>query len=98
MDRNEVSTASEIVLKEVESVVDSLNEDGAGAFKKGDCESAKKLIEDATQLTDFSSKVRNLQKEWDSLFSAKIPIRAEISKKPVKRSYSTRRERGLRTP
>jgi len=30
MDRNEVSTAFEIVLEEVESVVDNLNENGDG--------------------------------------------------------------------
>lgn len=92
MDRNEVSTAFEIVLEEVESVVDSLNEDGAGAFKKGDYDAAKKLIEDATRLTDFRGKVRNLQKEWENLFSLRVP------KKPVKKSITSRLDRGLRTP
>ncbi len=92
MDRNEVSTAFEIVLEEVESVVDSLNAEGAGAFKKGDYESARKLIEDATRLTDFRSKVRNLQKEWENLFSSKV------QKKPGKKSITSRLGRGLRTP
>jgi len=36
MERNEVSTAFEIVLEEVEAVVDSLNNEGAEVFRKGD--------------------------------------------------------------
>jgi hypothetical protein len=92
MDRNEVSTAFEIVLEEIETVVDSLNQDGAGAFQKGDYDAARSLIEVATRLTDFRGRVRNLQKEWENLFSAKIP------RKPSKRKQTPRLQRGLRTP
>ena len=97
MDRNEVSTAFEIVLEEVESVVDSLNNEGAEAFQKSDYETAKGLIEDATRLTDFRTKVRNLQKEWDTLFHPKLPPRIRTTGKTVKRSYTIRLDRGLRT-
>lgn len=92
MDRNEVSTAFEIVLEEIETVVDSLNQDGAGVFQKGDYDAARGLIEIATKLTDFRGKVRNLQKEWENLFSTRIP------RKPSKRKRASRLQRGLRTP
>jgi len=73
MERNEVSAAFEIVLEEIETVVNNLNQDGAGAFHKGDYDTAKGLIETATRLTDFRGKVRTLQKEWENLFSTRIP-------------------------
>lgn len=92
MDRNEVSAAFEIVLEEIETVVDSLNQDGAGAFQKGDYDSARGLIEIATRLAEFRGKVRGLQKEWDNIFSTRIP------RKPNKRRRFPRLQRGLRTP
>jgi len=92
MDRNEVSAAFEIVLEEIETVVDGLNQDGAGAFQKGDYDTARGLIEIATRLSEFRGKVRNLQKEWENLFSARIP------RKPSKRKRFPRLQRGLRTP
>jgi len=91
MDRNEVSAAFEIVLEEIETVVDSLNQDGAGAFQKGDYDTARGLIEIATRLAEFRGKVRGLQKEWDNIFSTRIP------RKPSKRRRFQRLERGLRT-
>jgi exonuclease VII small subunit len=91
MDRNEVSAAFEIVLEEIETVVDSLNQDGAGAFQKGDYDTARGLIEIATRLAEFRGKVRNLQKEWENLFRARIPRR------PSKRKRFPRLQRGLRT-
>jgi len=92
MDRNEVTAAFEIVLEEIETVVDGLNQDGAGAFQKGDYDTARGLIEIATRLTEFRGKVRNLQKEWDNIFSARIP------KKRGRRRRFARLQRGLRTP
>jgi len=92
MDRNEVSTAFEITLEELETVVDSLNQDGSEAFQKGDYDSARSLIEIATRLTDFRGKVRNLQKEWENLFSTRIP------RKTSKQRHGSKLKRGLRTP
>ena len=45
VDRSEVSTAFEIVLEEIESVAENLNQGGWSAFQKGDYESARSLIE-----------------------------------------------------
>ena len=95
MENNEVATAFEIVLEEIESVVDSLNQEGADAFQTGNYENARKLIEVATRITDYRSKVKSLQKEWVSLFSAKVPKKVT---KTASRSYTTKLTRGLRTP
>lgn len=91
MDRNEVTVAFEIVLEEIETVVDGLNRDGAAAFQKGDYDTARGLIEIATRLAEFRGKVRGLQKEWDNIFSARVP------RKPSKRRRFQRLQRGLRT-
>ena len=92
MDCNRVINAFEIVLREVENVVDDLNKDGAGAFQKGDYESARGLIENATKITDFRSKVLALRKEWEDLFGTRI------QRKPVSRKSNAKLQRGLRTP
>lgn len=91
MDRNEVTDAFEIVLEEIETVVNGLNQDGAEAFHKRDYDTARSLIEIATRLTEFRDKVRGLQKEWENIFSARVP------RKPSKRRSFERLQRGLRT-
>jgi len=92
MTRNEVNYAFEILLEEIESVVDSLNEDGAETFRKGDYERAKQLIEDATRLTEFRKRVKDLQKEWQAIFANKA-----VKKKKTGKKYR-KIQRGLRTP
>ncbi len=57
---NEVSTAFELLLEEIEYVVNDLNEEGAQAFKSGNYDLARKAIEHATRLTDFREKVKIL--------------------------------------
>ena len=94
MENNEVNIAFEILLEEIEGVVNALNEEGAKAFKEGDYEKARSLIEEATRLTEFRERVKNLQKEWESLFVSKIPK----AKKGKKRITYKRLPRGLRTP
>ncbi|MBM4034006.1 MAG: hypothetical protein FJ291_19820 [Planctomycetes bacterium] len=92
MDKNEVSIAFEILLEELETVVDSLNEDGSKAFQERNYERAKQLIEDATRLTDFHHRVKGLQREWQTLFAAKAPARLRGTRRGV-----ARLSRGLRT-
>lgn len=93
MQGNEVNTAFEILLEEIELVANQLNEDGAQAFKEGDYDTARRAIEEATRLAEFREKVKALQKEWASL-QARKPQRPEKSGRAVK----NRLPRGLRTP
>ena len=97
MDRNEVYAAFEIVLEEVETVLDGLNRDGVGSFQKGDYDKARDLVEIATRLAEFRGKVRDLQKEWENLFSARIP-RKQGKKKRSRGILAPRLPRGVRTP
>ncbi len=93
MKGNEVNTAFEILLEEIELVANIVNEEGAAAFKAGSYEATRRAIEDATRLAEFREKVKALQKEWASL-SATRPER-QVKERRAGRG---RLPRGLRTP
>jgi restriction system protein len=93
MDRNEVYTAFELLLEEIEYVANQLNEAGASAFRSGDYHKARTAIEEATRLADFRDRVKSLQKEWASLSSSH---RTHRPRRPI--TASARLGRGLRTP
>jgi len=67
MKNNEVNTAFEILLEEIEIVANGLNDDGAAAFKAGDYVAARRAIELATRLAEFRDRVKALQREWASM-------------------------------
>jgi len=92
MKGNEVNTAFEILMEEIELVADSLNEEGAAAFKAGNYDAARRAIEEATRLADFREKVKALQKEWAS-FVVKRPRREP----KARRAGKSRLPRGVRT-
>lgn len=94
MDKNEVNIAFEILIEEIENVIEGLNQEGQKAFKNGNYEKAKGIIENASQMTTFREKVRELQKEWRNIFSGRLP--KERKSKRKKRYQKLRR--GLRTP
>jgi len=92
MEKNEVNTAFEILLEEIEAVADGLNETGAEAFRAGDYEKAKAAIEEAARLAEFREKVKALQKEWAGLLPSQSPARKHKGRKS-----KARLARGLRT-
>ena len=94
MDRDEVAVALKILMEEVETVANGLNEDGAKAFQSGEYDRARQLIEDATRLASFRQRVRDLQREWQTAFRA---VRTKRKQKRGKRKSRGRLERGLRT-
>lgn len=96
METNEVHVAFEILLEEVEMVTNLLNKDGAEAFQKGDYTKAKNIIEEATRLTEFHGKVKDLQAEWEQFPIQKRP-RKTPNKSATKRVVTTKLKRGLRT-
>ena len=97
MDRNEVHIAFEILLEEIETVVGSLDDEGAAAFQAHAYDRAVKLARDATRLAEFHAKVKSLQAEWQTLFAETKPP------KPKAKGTDTRKDlgrlrKGLRTP
>lgn len=94
MHTNEVNTAFEILLEEIELVANQLNDSGAEAFRAGDYDKARRAIEEATRLADFREKVKALQREWAGL----TPGRFEVRRRKTTRTTKGRLERGLRTP
>jgi hypothetical protein len=93
MKSNEVNTASEILLEEIELVANSLNEEGVAAFRTGNYDAVRRAIEEATRLAEFREKVKALQKEWASL-----AVNRPRRKVTVRRTGKSRLARGLRTP
>jgi excinuclease UvrABC nuclease subunit len=63
MDKNEVNTAFEILLEEIEEVINLISKEGEEAFKTQDFDKAKTLIEYGERLKCFREKVKTLQKE-----------------------------------
>jgi restriction system protein len=92
MDKNEVNSAFEILLEEIEEVFNMISKEGEEAFKTQDFDKAKTLSEYGERLKDFREKVKALQREWQTIFSEKIPT--QYRKKQVKGVL----KKGLRTP
>ena len=92
MDKNEVNTAFEILLEEIEEVFNMISTEGEEAFKAQDFDKARTLIEYGERLKYFREKVKTLQREWQTIFSDRIPTRGQ--KKQVKEGFKKR----LRTP
>lgn len=92
-EQNEVNIAFELLLEEIENVIEELNKEAEEIFKSRNYERVKALIEDATKITEFREKIRNLQREWQTLFASKTPK----LRKP-KKETSQRLKKGLRTP
>lgn len=92
MGKNEVNSAFEILLEEIEIVFDSINQDVEKALKDQNYEKIRVLVENATKLSDFRGKVKELQKEWRNVFTGKIPDRSKKLKGRKKL------KKGLRTP
>lgn len=94
---NEVSTALEILLEEIETAVEELNQEGSRLFALSEHKKARLLLEKAEAAISFREKVKGLQIEWRAL-------ETQIGSKPPKerKRTSTKRraklERGLRTP
>lgn len=87
---NDVSTAFDILLEEIEHALDGLNQEGGEAFQKGDYDHAHELMEKGSQILAYRQRLNKLQKEWRNLF-APVGIRG------AGREATSRLERGLRT-
>lgn len=68
---NEVATAFDILLKEIEDAIRELNEEAIRALQKDDQKGAIELAEKGSQMKALRDKVKDIQKEWGGLFPGK---------------------------
>jgi len=92
---NEVETAFEIVLEEIEDSIVSINQEISISSSSRDYDKSLILIKVAQQMTAFRDKVYELQKEWSKLTDTKF--RGEIKTTKTKRRGKRRLSKGLRT-
>src|SRR5437660_3511538 len=94
-----VFAAFEILLEEIETEIEILNEVGAEAMIKRDYESAREAIERASQVTAFREKIVLLRKDWEKFTATQTrAIVEEMLPSSAKRRNHGRLQRGLRTP
>lgn len=92
----DVASAFEILLEEVEAEIDFTNGVGAKAFDTRDYDRAKEALERAGALTAFRDRVAGLRTEWDGLVSAAESQEDEETK--AERRNLGRLRKGIRTP
>lgn len=92
----DVSSAFEILLEEVEAEIDFMTNVGSKAFDSRDLERAKEALEHAGLLTAFRDKLTTLRTEWDVY--AATAERSEDEETKADRRNLGRLRNGLRTP
>ncbi|TAH48379.1 MAG: hypothetical protein EYC68_20620 [Chloroflexota bacterium] len=88
MNQKEVDAGFDLILDELKKVVVELTKEGETAWQSGDYDNAKELAEKGTQLAEFQEKIKNLRKEWMSIFaetSLRRSRRRTTKNKPFKR-------------
>jgi len=97
MYENEVLPAFEILLEEIETIIDELNQDGARSFSLSKHQEARTLLDKAEAVNLLRSKLKELQNEWLSL-ETQIAKKSPEELKQNHRNKNQRLQRGLRTP
>ena len=96
MYENEVSSAFEILLEEIETIIDKLNQEGARLFSRSAHKEARQLLDKAESTNQFRSKIKELQKEWQSLEPG-ITRKSSAELRQSRHKKRHRLQRGLRT-
>lgn len=91
----DVSSAFEILLEEVEAEIDFVNTVGAKAFNSGDHERAKEALERVQVLKAFRDRISELRGEWDEI-AAKAEQQDDEETKEERRQRG-RLRKGIRT-
>jgi len=84
MKKNKANEAFKILIKEINALVVGLNEEGVQALRAGDHKKALETIKEAGRVSDFLSKVKDIQKEWAKLFSKKRGVARKAGIRKIK--------------
>ena len=95
MENEEITATLRLLFKQIETKINALNEEGAGAFQKGEYERARDVVEEATRLRSFLAKAESLRKEWNELPAFSQPRKWPVSS--AKRRDFGKLEKGIRT-
>lgn len=90
-----VSSAFDLLLEEIEAEIEFVSRIGARAFEARDYDKAKEVLERSGLLTAFRDKVAALRKEWEALTAAE-QHEDEVTRS--ERRNLNRLRKGLRTP
>ncbi len=63
MDQDEVASAFDMVLEEIDRAIEALNQEGKQAFKDSKYEIVAELAKKGEQMKAFQAKVRSLRKD-----------------------------------
>jgi len=91
----DVSSAFEILLEEVEAEIEFVNNVGAKAFSSGNHERAKEALERVQVLKTFRDRISELRREWDEI-AAKAEQQDDEETKEERRQRG-RLRKGIRT-
>ncbi|HPB34139.1 MAG TPA: winged helix-turn-helix domain-containing protein [Caldisericia bacterium] len=91
MNKDDVNVAFEMLLEEIENIFSSLDSEREKFSKSKDYEKANEVYNKISKLSNYCIKVKELQKEWDELFSGEV---VEIQKRKKRKKL----KKGLRTP
>jgi hypothetical protein len=97
MVENDVSSAFEILLEEIENIIEELNQEGAKQFTLSEHKKARELLEKVELVTAFRGKVKQLQNDWRSM-EVQIKQGAPSDQQVRKRKKKAKLQKGLRTP
>lgn len=92
-DNTGVDAAFEMLLEEIESVIEEVNQSGGRAFSGGKLDVAQQILTQAQTLTDFRSNVASLRENWAELYA----VQDEEVKEIVSKRDLGRLKKGLRT-
>ena len=86
MSNDSVSTAFQLILEEIGSVVSEVNSQGASFLRNSDYAKAQSAIESGKKLAAFKEKLEALKQEWISGLDE--PTRKQVQFKPIESSRS----------
>ena len=90
-----VQAAFELLLEEMETEIELINQSGARAFAARNYEAARAVLERADQVTDLRERLAALRTEWEK-FTSSVSTNGASAKKNGNHDL-TRLQRGIRT-
>jgi len=86
MNNDSVTTAFEIILSEIQTVIDEVNAQGADFIKASEYTKARTLIDTGKKLHEFNEKLQALKQEWVSGLDEPIRMQVNVETSSAKKT------------